>query len=113
MSSAHVQTLLTYVETRYPQCRKGITEAMQFGAERFGSIAETALGWLVKARGPQAIERSVDDFVHFTTSVNPLHSRVTVALSGLVRPCLQITHIMALSSFETPRPIETGLVHTR
>ena len=70
MSSAHVQSLLAYVDQRYPQCRQGITEAMQVDAERFSSMVETALGWLIKARGLEAIERSVDDFVQFTTSVN-------------------------------------------
>lgn len=70
MNSSQMHSLLTYVNQRYPQFRKGIAEAMQVDVERFDRIAETSLGWLIKARGPEAIERSVDDFVQFTTSVN-------------------------------------------
>ena len=70
MNSSQMHSLLTYVNQRYPQFRKGIAEAMQVDLERFDRIAETSLGWLIKARGPEAIERSVDDFVQFTTSVN-------------------------------------------
>lgn len=71
----HVDTLMTYVRRRYPQFRQGIEEAVAVDPRRFGPIAETFLEWAVQARGPKAIERTVDAFVQFTTDVNLAQAR--------------------------------------
>ncbi len=66
---------MTYVRRRYPQFIRGIEEAAAVDPGRFGVIAETFLEWAVRARGPKAIERTVDAFVQFTTDVNLAQAR--------------------------------------
>ncbi len=66
----HLEQLLAYVGRRYPQFQKGINEAIAVSPTQFAEIAEMYLGWLVLARGDDAIENSVDAYVQFTTDVN-------------------------------------------
>ena len=66
---------MTYVRRRYPQFRLGIEEAVAVAPSRFELIAEMFLEWAVQALGPEAIEQSVDAFVHFTTDVNLAQAR--------------------------------------
>ncbi len=48
---------------------------MQVDKARFTEVAETALEWAERARGPQSIERSVDAYAQFTTDVNLAQAR--------------------------------------
>ena len=66
---------MNYVDEKYPRCRKGIGEAMQVDKARFMEVANTALEWAERARGPQSIERSVDAYAQFTTDVNLAQAR--------------------------------------
>jgi len=75
MSESHFDRATKYVANRYPQCRKGIEEAVAASPDRFAEIADMYLGWLVQARGDDAIEKSVDAFVQFTMDVNFAQAR--------------------------------------
>lgn len=48
---------------------------MKVDSQRFTEVAETALEWAQRARGPEAIERSVDAYAQFTTDVNMAQAR--------------------------------------
>jgi len=75
MSSQHFDQLAAYVRERYPQFCTGVDESVAVAPERFGKIADMYLDWALRARGPEAIEKSVDAFVQFTTDVNLAQAR--------------------------------------
>lgn len=75
MAESCIDRVSDYVASRYPQCRTGIEEAVATSPNRFAEIAEMYLGWLLLARGEDAIEKSVDAFVQFTTDVNIAQAR--------------------------------------
>jgi len=75
MVSEHFDRLTTYVRERYPQFCTGIDESVAVAPARFGQIADMYLEWASRARGPRAIENSVDAFVQFTTDVNLAQAR--------------------------------------
>ncbi len=75
MSASHFEALATYVGERYPHFRAGIAEAVAVSPERFGQISEMYLEWALRARGPGAIQQSLDAFVQFTTDVNLAQAR--------------------------------------
>lgn len=70
MSTTHFDTLLEYVRDRHPRSLRGIQEARAVSPARFDEIAEMYLGWLLAARGPDAIQPAVEAFVGFTAEVN-------------------------------------------
>ncbi len=73
--STHLAALLDYVDEKYPRCREGISEAMRVDQPRFTEVAETALDWAQRARGPDSIARAVDAYAQFTTDVNLAQAR--------------------------------------
>jgi hypothetical protein len=75
VSRTHLEDLLDYVGDRHPRSLRGVQEARAAAAGRFDAIAEMFLGWLVKARGEDAIPTAVDAFVQFTTDVNLAQAR--------------------------------------
>ena len=62
--------LKDYARKQYPQNFQGIHDAEQTNPRRFAELAERFLGWAVAALGEDAIPRTFDAFVKFTTSVN-------------------------------------------
>lgn len=52
---------------------------MSVDPDRFHEIAETTLAWTEAARGSEAIERTVDAYVQFTTDVNMAQARYEIA----------------------------------
>ena len=52
---------------------------MRVDETRFREIAETTLEWTKRARGPEAIERTVDAYAQFTTEVNMAQARYEIA----------------------------------
>ncbi len=75
MKSRRFQILIEYIARKYPHFRAGIEEAVDKSPTRFEKISEMYLGWVDDARGREAIERSVDAFVQFTTEVNLAQAR--------------------------------------
>lgn len=75
MADSHFDQLAAYIRERHPRFRKGIEESVAISPERFRAIAEMYLEWAVRARGKDAITRSVDAFVQFTTDVNIAQAR--------------------------------------
>ncbi len=75
MPATNLERLRSYLEERYPQFRTGVAEAVAVSPQRFAEIAEMYLGWLLRARGDDGIEQSVDAFVQFTTDVNLAQAR--------------------------------------
>lgn len=75
MNNRHIKRLLDYVDSQYPQFIRGIKESIAIAPERFETIADRYLAWLLIARGEEAIEKSVDAFVQFTTDVNFAQAR--------------------------------------
>ena len=52
---------------------------MRVDETRFREIAETTLEWTKRARGPEAIERTVDAYAQSTTEVNMAQARYEIA----------------------------------
>ena len=75
MPATNLERLQSYLGQRYPRFRTGVDEAVAVSPQRFAEIAEMYLGWLVRARGDDGIEQSVDAFVQFTTDVNLAQAR--------------------------------------
>ena len=75
MNNRRFEILIDYVRRRYPHFKAGIEEAVAVAPARFGKIADKYLGWVEEVRGVEAIERSVDAFVEFTTDVNLAQAR--------------------------------------
>jgi len=74
-ASARFDRLTAYVRDRYPQFATGIAESRAVSPERFDRICDMYLAWAERARGEDALERSVDAFVRFTTDVNLAQAR--------------------------------------
>lgn len=75
ITTPHFERLAAYVNRRYPRFRTGIEESVNVSPEQFSEIAEMYLTWVLRARGEDAIEKSVDAFVQFTTDVNMAQAR--------------------------------------
>lgn len=65
-----VDALFDDIRARHPRSLAGILEARAANPERYADLADTFLGWAVRAWGRDALPGMVDAFVRFTTSVN-------------------------------------------
>ena len=75
MQPTNFDRLYAYLGQRYPHFQRGVDESVAISPQRFAEIADMYLGWLLLARGDNAIEQSVDAFVQFTTDVNLAQAR--------------------------------------
>jgi len=75
MATERVDCLRAYIGQRYPRFKKGVDEAVDIAPDRFSDIADMYLEWLLRARGDDGIQQSVDAFVQFTTDVNLAQAR--------------------------------------
>jgi hypothetical protein len=75
MMQSHLEELYSYVRERHPRSLRGIEEARAISPDRFDALAEMFLGWLVAARGKDAIASATDAFVGFSTGVNMAQGR--------------------------------------
>jgi SAM-dependent methyltransferase len=70
-----VDVLFDDIRTRHPRSMNGVLEARAAFPERYADLADTFLGWAVRAWGRDALPEMVDAFVRFTTSVNMSQAR--------------------------------------
>jgi SAM-dependent methyltransferase len=65
-----VDALFDDIRTRHPRSYNGVLEARAAFPDRYADLADTFLGWAVRAWSRNALAGMVDAFVRFTTSVN-------------------------------------------
>jgi SAM-dependent methyltransferase len=70
-----VDALFDDIRARHPRSLTGVLEARAEFPERYADLADTFLGWAVRAWGRDALPGMVDAFVRFTTSVNMAQAR--------------------------------------
>jgi Methyltransferase domain len=70
-----VDALFEDIRTRHPRSINGVMEARAAFPERYADLADTFLGWAIRAWGGDALPGMVDAFVRFTTSVNMSQAR--------------------------------------
>jgi SAM-dependent methyltransferase len=70
-----VDALFDDIRTRHPRSLAGVLEARSQFPDRYADLADTFLGWAVRAWGREALPGMVDAFVRFTTSVNLSQAR--------------------------------------
>jgi hypothetical protein len=70
-----VDALFDDIRARHPRSLTGVLEARAASPERYAALADTFLGWAVRAWGRDALPGMVDSFVRFTTSVNMAQAR--------------------------------------
>src|SRR6478752_9206922 len=70
-----VDALFDDIRARHPRSLAGVQEARAANPDRYADLADTFLGWAVRAWGREALPGMVDAFVRFTTSVNMAQAR--------------------------------------
>ena len=70
-----IDSVFDDIRARHPRSVGGVLEARAAFPERYADLADTFLGWAVRAWGGDALPGMVDAFVRFTTSVNMAQAR--------------------------------------
>jgi ubiquinone/menaquinone biosynthesis C-methylase UbiE len=78
MMPPNLEILYNYLRDRHPRSLRGVDEARAIAPDRFDSIAEMFLGWLIAAKGREGIAMAADAFVRFSTDVNMAQARYEV-----------------------------------